>query len=91
MGRVDNKTLWPPVTYPTPPSKENITAKEEKNMEEDVALVEGHEEVQSYCLIHKAKIGCPKIRISGIAPPNYDIPTLGPSDFSLFFELSMIC
>ena len=30
MGKVDNKTLWPPVTYPTPPSKENITVKEEK-------------------------------------------------------------
>ena len=76
MGKVDNKTLWPPVTYPTPPSKENITVKEEKNMEEHVALVEGHGAVRSYYLIHKEKIGCPKIRISVIAPPNHDIPTL---------------
>ena len=60
-------------------------------MEGEVGLVEGRGAVRSYYLIHKEKIGCPKIRISGIAPPNYDIPKLGPSDFSLFVELSMIC
>ena len=37
MGKVDNKTLLPPITYTAPASKENITVEEAKYLEEYVA------------------------------------------------------